>query len=281
MMGLIFIGIFAVLVVAELIYLLALSGSSNQKGRQVDVRVLSCEQKMPMNRNNTRIYEVKVDFYGSNGEILVRTLQSAISYMPGDMIRCRYMEKTGLLMPEMTPEEQAKTRKSILIFLIIFLFFIGIVAIIWGSNTGKELPKETVRLWGYFISILFMAVSVFGIYKNNRTKQKMHDMISLPGIQVDYTIHKGRNSDHYADIFNPIYEYEWGGEKKRLYSSIGSSGEKYRTIGRRVHILVDPQTGKAICQEDEKTAGYLYLLFGIVGLGVFVLMLALSFGILS
>ena len=66
-----------------------------------------------------------------------------------------------------------------------------------------------------------------------------------------------------------------------MYSSIGSSGEKYRTIGRRVHILVDPQTGKVICQEDEKTAGHLYLLFGIVGLGVFVLMLALSFGILS
>lgn len=257
----------------------------NQMGRQVDVRVLSCEQRGES--ENKLYYEMKVDFYDTNGEVLVRTMMSGKPYMPGTMIRCRYLEQKGLLLEEMTPEVQKKSKNNLLLFFIIFLIFVGIVAAaIWGMMTGKELSNGTERLIGYFISILFMAVGISGIYKKIEKKQRVQDMILLPGVQVDYTV--SESLDHWEDgsvrtteVYNPIYEYVWEGERRRIQGSVGASGKKYKAIGRNVHILLNPYTGKAVCQEDEKSMENWFLIFGVIGLILFILLMALSLGILS
>lgn len=134
----------------------------------------------------------------------------------------------------------------------------------------------------YLISIVFMAVGAFGIYSKIQMKQKLQDMILLPGIQVDYTISQNTDSEGRTVLYyKPVYEYEWGGERRRITGPVGSSGKRYRAIGKKVHIFVDPHTERAVCQEDEKTKVNVYLLFGIIGLVVFVLLLAQSFGVLS
>lgn len=250
----------------------------NQMGRHVDVRVLSCEQRGE--EENRLYYEVKVDFYDTNGEVLVRTMMSGKPYVPGTMIRCRYLEEKGLLLEELTPEVQKKSRNNVLLFFIFFLIFVGIVAaVIWGRVTGKELSDGSERLIGYFISIVFMAVGIYGICKKMKKKQMLQGMILLPGVQVDYTV--SESMDHWEDglvrtteYYNPIYEYVWEGERRRIQGSVGSSGKKYRAIGRKVHILLNPHTGKAVCQEDEKTKDNWFLVFGVIGLLLFVLLLA-------
>lgn len=257
----------------------------NQMGRQVDVRVLSCEQRGE--EENKLYYELKVEFYDTNGEVLVRTMQSVKKYMPGTMIHCRYLEQKGLLLEEMTPEVHKKSRNNLLLFFIILIIFIGIVAAaIWGMMTGKELSNGTERLIGYFVSILFMAVGIYGIYKKIVKKQRVQDMILLPGVQVDYTMIEGM--DYWSDgqvrtteRYNPVYEFVWRGERRRIQGAVGSSGKKYRTIGRKVHILLNPHTGKAVCQEDEKSMENWFIILGVIGLILLALLMALSLGILS
>lgn len=257
----------------------------DQMGKQVDVKVLSCEQKGEA--ENRLYYEMKVEFCDADGEVLVRTMLSGKKHMPGTMIRCRYLEQKGLLLEEMAPEIQKKSKNNLLLFLVFFLIFAGIAAAaIWGIMTEKELSNGTERLIGYFVSILFMAVGIFGIYQKSVKKQRIQDMISLPGVQVDYTV--SESTDYWSDgqtrtveRYNPIYEYVWEGERRRIQGAVGSSGKKYRTIGRKVHILLNPHTGKAICQEDEKTMGNWFLIFGAIGLILLALLLSLSSGVLS
>ena len=256
-----------------------------RKGRQVDVRVLSCEEKISIDgeaHETTDYYEITVDFYDLNGATLVKTLPSAKPYVPGDVIRCRYVDKTGLLLPESSPELQAGLKRAVLGFVIFFFVFIGIVAaMLWGMQGLKDPSENATIVFGYFISVLFMAVGVLGIYKKVKRSQNAHNMLSFLGVQVDYTVGTSKDSEGTeTDIYYPVYEYDWGGEKRRLSSNIGSSGKKYRTIGRQVQILVNPQTREAICKEDEKAGDVIFLIFGIVGLATLALMLALSFGIL-
>lgn len=272
----ILLGIFVVVFVGNLCYWIVGLGSEAGIGRPVDVKVISCEHKNGV--ENGLYYETKVDFHGENGENLVKTMQSAKEYMPGDVIRCRYLEKRDLLFEEMTPEMRKQSRNSGLVFLVIFLIVAGLVAVVMVGG----MPQGAERLFTYLISILFMGIGIFGIYGKIRMKQSMHDMISLPGMQMDYTIRRDRASvGHTILIYNPVYEYEWEGEKRRIVGPVGRSGKKYRTIGRKVHILVDPHTGEAVCREDEKTKGNLYFLFGIIGLAVFALLLAQRFGVIS
>lgn len=256
----------------------------NQMGRQVDVRVLSCEQRGEA--ENRLYYEMNVDFYDTNGEVLVRTMMGSKPYMPGTIVRCRYLEQKGILLEEMTPEVQKKSKNNILLFFIIFLIFVGIVAAaIWGMMTGKELSNGTEQLVGYFISILFIAIGIFGIYKKIIKKQQAQDMILLPGVQVDYSVSESTTGSDDSmlttEVYHPIYEYVWGGERYRIQGRVGSSGKKYRNIGRKVHILLNPHTGKAVCQEDEKTMDNLFIVFGVIGIILFALLMALSLGVLS
>lgn len=79
------------------------------------------------------------------------------------------------------------------------------------------------------------------------------------------------------DVYFPVYEYDWGGVKKRLD---GTSNALRIKIGRRVHILIDPQTEKAICMEEQKALDSLLLIFGIIGVLTFIMMLMLVTGIL-
>lgn len=68
-----------------------------KKGRQVDVRVLSCEQMRPVTKSDECYYEVTVDFYGMKGEEIKKTLTSGIPYEVGSVIRSRYLDKKDLL----------------------------------------------------------------------------------------------------------------------------------------------------------------------------------------
>ncbi len=121
----------AVILIGSFVRLLLKPMYAARKGRQVDVRVLSCEEKISIDREaheTTDYYEITIDFYDLNGETLVKTIPSAKPYVPGDVIRCRYVDKTGLLMPESSPELQAGVKHTVLVFVIFFVVFMGIVA---------------------------------------------------------------------------------------------------------------------------------------------------------
>lgn len=108
-----------------------------RKGRQVDVRVRSSLQKVNPRGGGWRgsgreYYEVMVDFYGLNGESLVSSLQSKTPYTPGDIIRCRYVDRTGFLLAEES-DAPAKAMSKMLLLLFFFVVFLGFMAsALWG-----------------------------------------------------------------------------------------------------------------------------------------------------
>lgn len=270
----VFLGIFLVSILLPFYVL--------KKGRQVDVRVLSCAQEAYHDKESIDkvMYEVTVDLYDLKGEAIIKVLRSDTPYMPGDVIRCRYLDKTGMLLIE--PKEAAgiSVKPAIFMFLIVFLIFGGVLGLmIWGKDGSGEWSENAILIFGYVIGIIFMAIGVLGIRKKVSMSRKKQDMICRTGVQVNYVVHHRTTNDR-VDTYSPVYEYEWGGEQKRIGSSVSASGKKYRTIGRKVHILVDPHTGEAFCQEDAKTGGNMMVLFGIVGLATFALMLAIQFRVL-
>ena len=137
------------------------------------------------------------------------------------------------------------------------------------------MSDETILIYTDFVSILFMAIGIFGIYKKIKFSKSIQTMHKITGVLVDYDVVQKRDDDNLmVDIYFPIYEYEWGGVKKRLNSTTSGSIK----IGRKVHILVDPQTEKAICLEDIKRSDIVFPIFGVIGVVTFVLVLLKATG---
>lgn len=137
----------ALLLVGAFGYQLSRPAYAAKKGRQVDVRVLSCGKKMDEDEEGevTESYEVTVDFYDINGEVLVKTLQSEKPYTEGDVIRCCYLDKTGGLFPGTAQELLAGVRRSMVVFFIFFVVFMGIAAaIVWGIPRVNEKPEAAL-----------------------------------------------------------------------------------------------------------------------------------------
>lgn len=251
-----------------------------RKGRQVDARVISCVAIHRVGEGTDAVlYEVTVDFYDLKGETIIKELRSDTPYVPGDVIRCRYLDKRDILQIEPKEAEKISTKYGILLFLAVFLIFAVVLGLVIQAQKNGGWSENAKLILGYFIGILFAGIGVLGIRSKINMARKMQNMVSRTGVQVDYVTHYRSSSDT-ADTYSPVYEYEWGGEQKRISSSVSASGKKYRTIGRKVHILVDPHTGEAFCQEDAKTGGNIMLLFGGVGIAVLALMLVIQFRVL-
>lgn len=132
------------------------------------------------------------------------------------------------------------------------------------------------------VSIAFMAVGVLGICKKVKRAKGMRGMHKVKGVLMNYTVAQKRDEDGFLlDVFFPVYEYEWEGESRELYSTVGVLGYQCHTMGKRVHILIDPQTEKVSCLEDEKSYEFILLIFGVIGILVLVVLVLLGTGVLS
>ena len=138
------------------------------------------------------------------------------------------------------------------------------------------MSEGPLLVFGVFVSVVFMAIGILGIHKKRKFTKSMY---KVAGVLVDTTVCQQHDDDNIIqDIHFPVYEYEWQGVKKRLYSTTNALHVK---IGRPVHILIDPQTEEAICLEEQKASDSMLLIFGVIGLLTLVLMILLGTGILS
>lgn len=134
-----------------------------------------------------------------------------------------------------------------------------------------------ILIYTGFVCILFMGVGILGIYRKVKFSERIRTMHTIIGVLADYNEIEKRDEDNdIVTSYFPIYEYEYGGETRRLESTTSSRMKK----GRKVHILVDPQTEKAICLEGEKESNSLLLIFGGIGVIVFVLVLLKAAGVI-
>lgn len=214
-----------------------------KKGRQVDVRVLSCVQRTCRGEDaiGAVYYEVTVDFYDLKGETIVKILRSDTQYLAGDVIRCRYLDKTGILQMEPAEAEKISAKSGILLFLIAFLIFAAVLGLVFTAQKRGEWTENAKLILGYLIGAVFMGTGILGIRTKINMAHKMQNMVSRTGVLVDYTTKYGTDS---KELYSPVYEYEWGGEQRRIELLCERNRKKYRTIGKKVHILVDPHTGR-------------------------------------
>ena len=191
-----------------------------KQGRIVDARVVYCESKdVQIGDQGGTYYEVTVDFYGMHGETIQKKFKSQKPYTEGEVLRSRYVDKTGRFMKD--ADKDAKNNGGLWVavgfLVLVLLLLIGSTRI---QKEGLELSNEIVAGFGYFISVLFMVVGVGGLIKQIRLK-------------------------------------------------------------KNAPMVVDSVTGKRNGKEDEKASGMLYLVFGIMGLAVFLVLLAGSAGLLQ
>lgn len=269
------ISIVILLFLGVCIYAIIMPKYMVKRGRKVDARVVTCEEKYiedPDTKEKGIFYEVTVDFYGLYGETIVKKFQSETAYGEGEVIRSRYLDKRGLFWPDADAEAKEGPDKGIW---LVIGFLIGMLALIlfvvFSRDENGNLPDWFTLGFGYFTSILFIGIGVWGIYKQILLKRKLPGMQVLLGVVADYTIDRGNRDE--ADSYFPIYEYEWMGEWKRFKGSTGGSSKKYRTIGRKVHILRDPATGKVLCKEDETGKSWFFAVFLLFGVVAFVCLL--------
>ncbi len=293
MAGVFFIAIFVLILLAFIVfcfYGLVMQGSAAKKGRRVDARVLSCEVKLmsDIDGNEFSYYIVTVDFYGLNGETIVKTVKTKKRYMEGTIIRSMYLDKEDQLWLDMDASvknnNSARLMKFI-VFLVAFLIFAIALFYIKFSEASIEesIIEENItgrfkELFGYIIGIIFIGIGILGIRKKLKFKKDIHNMTVIDGTQVDFYVINKRDIGEPNEYY-PIYEFELMGEIHRYQSNIGGSLKKYRNIGRKVHIIINSETGKVMCKEDELAKNFSYLIFGVIGVLVLLIMLSCSFGL--
>ncbi|MDE6017070.1 MAG: hypothetical protein K2H41_15500 [Acetatifactor sp.] len=140
------------------------------------------------------------------------------------------------------------------------------------------MPEAAIWIFLSVLVLGFMAVGVLGICKKVKFREKTQSMRKVTGVIVDSTVCDAPPNEVGVEAYFPVYEYEWEGVKKRLNSTTNVLRIK---IGRKVHILVDPRTEKAICLEEEMATNTLYMIIGGIGVLVLVMVLMLATGVLD
>lgn len=254
-----------------------------KKGRQIEARVISCEEQLIIEKDGNKFlfYLVTVDFYGLNGETIVKTIKSKKKYTAGEVIISRYIDKKDLLWIDMNDTIQNKNSKKLLMLIgFLAVFLIAVISLYYFTiYSDKPDPKHLNIIIGYFISIVFVGIGVYGIRKKLKLNKSFCDMQVIDGTQVDYYVVRGRDSGD-PSVYYPIYEFEFMGKLQEYQSNVGGSSEKYRVVGRKVHILINKETGKIICKEDAQSSSSWYILLGTVGIVVFGLLLATTSGLI-
>lgn len=247
--------------------------------RKVDARVITCEENTISGEDGSYscYYTVQVDFYGLNGETIIKTFKSEKKYEEGEVIRSRYLDKKDIFLQNADQDVKTGSNKGLWLAIGVLILMLALVLFaFFGTDENGELPDWFSTGFGYFVSILFMGIGILGIYNKIRVAATKNTMQVIPGVQADYTISHGDGDD--PDCYYPVYEYEWMGETHRYYSKTGGNMKKYRSIGRKVHMLRNPEDGRIICKEDENATSGFLMIFGLFGLVVFVCMLGSSLG---
>lgn len=251
-----------------------------RRGRQVDARVISCVKKsLKLGGQTGTYYEITVDFYGLDGQTIQRAFKSDQPVEEGEVIRSRYIDKTGFFLWDADKDARNKKNQGGIWFVIGFalLMLALIISILVLQDENGNLPHWYETGLAYGTCILFMGVSAFDLQKRIRRSQNKHNHQIIPGYVVDYI--RKRDDDKY--LYCPIYEYEVQGVKYQQESKVSSTSTNRCTIGRKVQMVRDCETGAVFCKEDEKTGSRITLALGIVGLVVFLMLLGTDAGVLQ
>lgn len=245
-----------------------------KKGRLVDARVISCEKKTKVIRGadqTVHYYDVKVDFYGLNGETIEKTLKREAPLEEGEVIRSRYLDKRDLLFTDADKNLKSGNRKGLWLFFSLCLFILlTCIAFTYASKWGEGATDAVAYGFGYFISAMFVLVGILGIKRKLSYRKRIYAMQEIEGVQIDYQVKRGSVDD--PDTYTPVYQYFYMGEPQILVGSMSSNAKKYRTIGRKVKMLRDCETGEVVCKEDLKSVNNFMIFFGIAGIGLFCLL---------
>lgn len=163
-------------------------------GRQVDARVISCEEKKEEDENGEEevYYEVSVDFYGLSGETIIKTFQSETGYREGEVLRSRYLDKRDYFLENADKDVEEGRNKGLWAVIGVLLAILAVVLFVSGTMDEEgELPDFLGMVIGYIISILFMGLGILGIVQMRKKGKAREGWQTLQGTQIDYIVEQG------------------------------------------------------------------------------------------
>lgn len=268
---------FLVLLMGLCVYSVAMPYYMVHRGRKVDARVVRCEEMAAkVGGKSGFYYEVTVEFYGMDGELVEKTFHSDRPVEEDSVADSRYIHKSGRFLWDADKTAKNTDIRSAGIIVLVLLGFIALLISCYVLQDENGMVSGDVGMvFGYVISVVFICVGfgmLFNRYKRARNK---HNQQMIPGYVVDYV----KESDTESVVYYPIYEYEIMGMKYRMKSTLGTGSRKRCAIGRKVQLIRDYETGEVVCKGDEQGSCMIGIVFGIIGTVVFVLLLCASLGV--
>ena len=263
-----------ILLVGLCVYSVAMPGYMVRRGRKVDAKVVRCEQlTTKVAQQSAFFYEVTVEFFDLDGETVEKTFRSETPLEENFLAVSRYVDGSGRFLWDADNVVKNINMRSTGIVILTLLGFIGLlVGVALFSDDGGNLPDWSAMAFGYVICIIFIVVGCWGLLGQYKRARNKHNQQTIPGYVVDYV----KESDTDSVAYYPIYEYEVQGIKYRMRSNLGTGSRKRCTMGKKVRLIRDYETGEITCAEDEKGSRIVYIVFAAFGILVLIILLSFS-----
>lgn len=190
----------------------------------------------------------------------------------GDTIEVFYdEEKDRLQLAKDVKLNQGNGPKILLLVGVIMTLF-GAFGI-WSDVTGNN--EFFGKVCAYGTCILFIFVGIYMIFiKPAKLNKRMDKCIVTEGTVVNYVEHYSKNSDgRRRKMYAALYSYMYKGVELFYESTFRSSSMGSKPIGTKVTIVVDTESNRVYCKEDEASGKKMSLLFLAIGVGVMILLM--------
>lgn len=270
MIVLLFLG---VAIIALGIYSIVHNRKMEKRGRS-QARVQVCMQStMEVMSKTIPCYEIVLEIYTAQG-MICRTIRDGQPYEIGQYVDVFYDDQADkvTLAKHVTPS----TSKApwVLIGFGVMIILVGALIILMTISETFAVIGKAVFAYGFVI--IFIVVGAYvSIIKPLKNKKLMPDCHKIQGTLVDYREEIGNDND--GVVYTPIYAYYYNGREERLEGSVTGNNSKYRSIGRKVTIVMNDITKEVYCMEDMKEGRNLGIIFMLIGIGIGVIMVCHDF----
>lgn len=168
-------------------------------------------------------------------------------------------------------DEEKKYPIVLIAFGIYFLIITIISYVGLYTNNGKAMIG---LIGGTSIACIFIFLGLWlSIFRPHKINKNMVHCEKVEGRIAD-VVRQGKNGGnfdhghhHRSQTYSYLYEYEYGGVQRTIKSKTASNTHTHASIGKKVEIIINHQTGDVFCMDDEKTGvglGVALLIFGVL-----------------
>lgn len=184
------------------------------------------------------------------------------------MFFVQYKDGSFILVDKKVLKENKEGKAGFLLVFAGFVLLLGIISVLMEQS--EELSNFFIyQIFGPFISVLFICIGIFNIYKSIKFKILMNDDFTrkIPAVITGYTKRLNDSDSGNKYLYFPIYKYELNGEIKTFESSYNSYKQKK---GTKTFLYYNSKSFEVFEKCEQGNTLLFGLVFGVLGLIAFI-----------